>query len=222
MAALATEAGWISGAAYAGYMAGVPLLVSLTDRVDARRIVVTFALSPVSSSLGFALLAAGPWSALAFSVLNGLALAGTYMPGLKALTDRIEARRLSRYQSLYTATFSVGTSLSLLQAGLVPNGWLGWPAAFAAAGIAPLLAAALIAWRLRPLARARRSGPSRSCSISASCCAIARPWATSSATVRTLLGAFRLSHLAGRLHGFAATRRRRSARPRSASGRRRF
>ena len=36
------EAGWISGAAYAGYMAGVPLLVSLTDRIDARRMVILF------------------------------------------------------------------------------------------------------------------------------------------------------------------------------------
>jgi len=145
-----TEAGWISGAAYAGYMAGVPLLVSLTDRIDARRIVLLFALLASLSSLGFALFASGVWSALAFRVLNGLALAGTYMPGLKALTDRVEGPRLSRYQSLYTATFSVGTSLSLLQAGLIGD-WLGWRAAFAAAGIAPLLAAALMAWQLRPL-----------------------------------------------------------------------
>jgi MFS family permease len=155
-----SQAGWISGAAYAGYMAGVPLLVSLTDRVDARRIVVAFALLASLSSLGFALLAVGLWSALAFQALGGLALAGTYMPGLKALTDRIEGPRASRFQSLYTATFSVGTSLSLLQAGLV-NGWLGWRSAFAAAGIAPLLAALLVAWRLRPVTRAAPERPVR-------------------------------------------------------------
>jgi len=144
------EAGWISGAAYAGYMAGVPLLVSLTDRIDARRMVILFALVACLSSLAFALLATGLWTAVVFRALNGLALAGTYMPGLKALTDRVEGPSVSRYQSLYTATFSVGTSLSLLQAGLVGD-WLGWRAAFAAAGIAPLLAAGLLAWRLRPL-----------------------------------------------------------------------
>jgi MFS family permease len=148
------EAGWISGAAYAGYMAGVPLLVTLTDRIDARRMVIAFSLVASISSLGYALFAEGIWSALLFRVLNGLALAGTYMPGLKALTDRVEGPRTSRYQSLYTATFSVGTSLSLLQAGLVGD-WLGWRPAFAVAGIAPLLAAALIAWRLRPLGPAR-------------------------------------------------------------------
>jgi MFS family permease len=151
------EAGWISGAAYAGYMAGVPLLVSLTDRIDARRMVILFCLVAGLSSLGFALFADGVWSGVAFRVLNGLGLAGTYMPGLKALTDRVEGPSLGRYQSLYTATFSIGTSLSLLQAGLVGD-WLGWRAAFAVAGIAPLLAL-LLAWRLRPVAppRAERS-----------------------------------------------------------------
>src|SRR5579863_2187212 len=33
-----TEAGWISGIFYAGYVAGVPLLVGSTDRIDPRRI----------------------------------------------------------------------------------------------------------------------------------------------------------------------------------------
>jgi MFS family permease len=151
------EAGWISGAAYAGYMAGVPLLVTLTDRIDGRRMVIAFALVASFSSLGFALFADGLWSAVCFRVLNGLALAGTYMPGLKALTDRVEGPRASRYQSLYTATFSVGTGLSLLQAGLVGD-WLGWRPAFAAAGITPLLAALLVGSCVRPLSPAAREG----------------------------------------------------------------
>src|SRR5437762_6599463 len=33
-----SQAGFISGAFFAGYMAAVPLLVSVTDRVDARRV----------------------------------------------------------------------------------------------------------------------------------------------------------------------------------------
>ena len=33
-----SQAGFISGAFFAGYMAAVPLLTSLTDRVDARRV----------------------------------------------------------------------------------------------------------------------------------------------------------------------------------------
>jgi MFS family permease len=119
--------------------------------------VMWFCVVAALSSLGFALFAEGVWSGVAFRVMNGLGLAGTYMPGLKALTDRVEGPSVGRYQSLYTATFSIGTSLSLLQAGLVGD-WLGWRAAFAVAGIAPLLAL-LLAWRLRPAPppRAERS-----------------------------------------------------------------
>ena len=121
-----SEVGWISGIAYAAYVAGVPVLVSLTDRIDARRIVIAFSLVSCLSSLGFALFAEGFWSALVFRALNGLALGGTYMPGLKALTDRIEGPRRSRYQSFYTASFSIGSAVSLFATGMLA-GRYGWP-----------------------------------------------------------------------------------------------
>jgi MFS family permease len=144
------EVGWISGIAFAAYVAGVPILVSLTDRVDARRIVIAFSLVAAASSLAFALLAEGFWSALMLRALNGLALGGTYMPGLKALTDRLEGPGRSRYQSFYTASFSVGSAVSLFLAGLLGEA-LGWRAAFWAAGVTPLLAALVIAWWVPPV-----------------------------------------------------------------------
>jgi MFS family permease len=137
------QVGWISGIAYGAYVAGVPVLVSLTDRIDARRIVIAFSLVAALSSIGFAWLADGFWSALAFRALGGLALGGTYMPGLKALTDRVEGPYKTRYQSFYTASFSVGSSVSLFMAGVLAERY-GWPTAFAAAGIAPLLAILVI------------------------------------------------------------------------------
>src|SRR3546814_3822040 len=49
-----TEAGWISGIYYGGYVAAVPVLTGLTDRMDARRILFfALGLSAVSA-LGFA------------------------------------------------------------------------------------------------------------------------------------------------------------------------
>jgi hypothetical protein len=60
--------------------------------------------------LGFALTAEGFWSALLWRLLSGVGLAGTYMPGLKALVDRISAERQPRWISHYTASFSLGTS----------------------------------------------------------------------------------------------------------------
>jgi MFS family permease len=152
------QGGWISGIAFAAYVAGVPIVVSLTDRIDARRIVIAFCLVASVSSLGFALLAQGFWSALALRALNGLALGGTYMPGLKALTDRIAGRRRSRYQSFYTASYSLGSAVSLFLTGMLAQRY-GWAFAFAAAGIAPLLAILVLLWRVPPAPPAAREQP---------------------------------------------------------------
>jgi MFS family permease len=150
-----SEVGWISGIAYGAYVAGVPILVSLTDRIDARRIVIVFSLVAAVSSIGFAWFAEGFWSALLFRALGGLALGGTYMPGLKALTDRVEGPSKTRYQSFYTASFSVGSSVSLFITGLLAERY-GWPFAFAAAGLAPLLAILVLLRWVPPAAPAHR------------------------------------------------------------------
>jgi MFS family permease len=153
-----SEVGWISGIAYGAYVAGVPVLVSLTDRIDARRIVIAFSLLAAVSSIGFAWFAEGFWSALAFRALSGLALGGTYMPGLKALTDRVEGPSKTRYQSFYTASFSVGSSVSLFMTGLLAERY-GWAPAFAVAGIAPLLAILVLLRWVPPATPARRDEP---------------------------------------------------------------
>lgn len=150
-----TEAGWISGVFYVGYVATVPVLVSLTDRRDARMIVLlSMALSAVAA-LGFAFLAEGVWSASLWRALQGIGMAGTYMPGLKALTDRIPDASHGRAVAFYTSSFGIGTSLSFFTAGEV-NALLGWDWAFGLSALAPalggLLAAAVLA--PRPIAAA--------------------------------------------------------------------
>ncbi len=142
-----TEAGWINGIYYAGYVAAVPVLVSLTDRVDPRRIYLASTALGGVSSLAFALFADGFWPALLLRTAAGIGLAGTYMPGLKALSDRIDGPRQSRALAFYTASFGVGASLSFLLAGEVAA-WLDWRWAFAAAALASLAAIALIALAL--------------------------------------------------------------------------
>jgi MFS family permease len=91
-----TEAGWINGLYFAGYTIAVPVLVSMTDRVDPRRIYLVSAVVTVVSALGFAFLAEGFWSAVILRTLAGVGLAGTYMPGLKSLSDRLEGAAQSR------------------------------------------------------------------------------------------------------------------------------
>ena len=143
-----TEAGWINGIYFAAYMIGVPVLVALTDRVDPRWVYAFSAFLTALSAVGFGLLAEGFWSATGFRALAGLGLAGTYMPGLKALTDHIGPAHQSRSVAFYTASFSIGTSLSFLLAGEI-DAWLGWRWAFVLSGIGPAVALGLV-WGLVP------------------------------------------------------------------------
>lgn len=147
-----TQAGWISGLYFAGYALAVPVLTALTDRMDAKRIYLAGAAMAALGGLGFAWLAEGFWTALAFRVLAGMGLAGTYMPGLKALVDRLQTtdRGQARALSFYTASFSIGTALSFLVIGEVARTW-DWRTAFAVGGACALAGLALAA-TLRPVA----------------------------------------------------------------------
>ena len=52
-----TEAGWIGGIYLAGYVLAVPVLVGLTDVIDAKRIYLVGVLIGLIGSFGFALFA---------------------------------------------------------------------------------------------------------------------------------------------------------------------
>lgn len=147
-----SQAGLISGMFFGGYMAAVPVLTSLTDRIDARRVYLLACVLAALGSLGFAFAADGVISASLCQALVGAGLAGTYMPGLKLLSDLIEeGPRRSRFVAFYTATFGIGNSVSLAVVGLVEPG-LGWRAAFIASAFGPLAAAALV-WLTLPPSR---------------------------------------------------------------------
>ena len=143
------EAGFVGGAFFFGYMLAVPLLSGITDRIDARGVFAASCALAAAGTAGFALLADGMLSGAAFQALAGAGLAGTYMPGLKALTDRVGGPRQPRFIAFYTSTFGIGTSLSLLAAG-----WLGdalpWRTAFALLALGPLLALPVVLAALRP------------------------------------------------------------------------
>jgi MFS family permease len=147
-----TEAGWISGIFFGGYVLGVPLLVGVTDRVDSRGIYLLSLAITAVASLAYAIFADGFWSAVILRALAGLGLAGTYMPGLKLMTDRLgEHPRLGRYVAYYTTGFSLGTALSFPFTAEVAA-WLGWRAAFVGSAVGALLALLLaLAW-VRPAA----------------------------------------------------------------------
>ncbi|MDX1514566.1 MAG: MFS transporter [Gammaproteobacteria bacterium] len=152
-----TEAGWISGVYFAGYVAAVAVLTSLTDRIDAKKVYLwSMALSALSA-LGFALFASGLWSASLWRMLQGIGLAGTYMPGLKALSDALPERLQSRATAFYTSSFGVGASLSYYLSGLLSE-TLDWQWTFGLLALGPAVAF-LLALRVFDSRPPERAGP---------------------------------------------------------------
>jgi MFS family permease len=143
------EAGLLAGSGAAGYMVTVPFLATLTDRVDARKILIIGSAVSALGTILFGLFATGLWSGSLFNALAGIGFAGAYMPGLKALTDRLPAGDSSRAVTLYTSSFSFGVGLSFLVSQLVAESW-GWRTAFLVTAAGPVAMLA-VAFLLRPV-----------------------------------------------------------------------
>src|SRR5689334_19738942 len=77
-----SEAGWITASFYGSYMVSVPVLGTLTDRVDPQRVYLFGVSATIVGHLLFGYLADGFWSALILRGLTGMGWAGTYMTGL--------------------------------------------------------------------------------------------------------------------------------------------
>ena len=133
------EAGLVASAFFAGYVATVSYWTALTDRTDGRRVYLVGALLATVGSIGFGLAADGLASGMFFHVLLGAGVAGTYMPGLRLLSDRTSGPSQSRYIAFYTSFFGIGTAISLALAGLLAPAW-GWRSAFLVSAAGPLLA----------------------------------------------------------------------------------
>ena len=144
-----TQAGLLAAAYAAGYMVAVPFLSALTDRFDARRILLIGSLCSGLSTLAFALFATSWLTGVIIWGLAGASFAGAYMPGLRALTDRIEAVNASRSITLYTASYSLGVGFSFLVSQLVADAF-GWRWSFGVTGLGPLIMA-IVAWRMNPV-----------------------------------------------------------------------
>lgn len=133
------ESGLIASAYFFGYILIVPLATVLTDRVDARKIYLFGGLSGTIGLLGMGFFAEGFLTAFFFMALNGAGLAGTYMPGLKILSDRVQHGEVTRHISFYTAFFGIGAGLSYLISGWILVGF-GWESVYEWIALGPLTA----------------------------------------------------------------------------------
>ena len=114
-----TQAGWISGIFFAGYVASVPVLVTLTDRFDSRLIYISGLVISTIGLLGFGFFANDFWSAMVWQAIQGAGIGGTYMTGLRVMTDREVGSTPSRAIAFYTAAFSAGTAFSFVVSGYI-------------------------------------------------------------------------------------------------------
>jgi MFS family permease len=153
-----TEAGALVGIFFAAYVAAVPALVSLTDRIPARRVYAVGAALTALSHFGFAFVADGFWSALICRALAGIGWAGAYMPGLKAIADSLEGDEQSRVVSMHAAGVGVAGASSYAVAGLLGE-LISPSAAFLFGGICATTALA-IAWAVMPSAAPKHAASS--------------------------------------------------------------
>jgi MFS family permease len=138
----------------------VPLLSSLTDRVDPKQVYLGSVALTALAFAGCAWVATGFWSARAFRALMGAGWAGSYMPGLKALSDVAEGPQQSRAVAVHAAAVGVSGALSFGVAGAV-NASLGWRWALVPGALGAALAFALVRVTLPPRSPVVAPGPRR-------------------------------------------------------------
>src|SRR5579871_3316940 len=134
-----TEAGWLVGIFFAAYVAAVPVLVALTDRVATRNVYLVGAGMTALAHLGFAFIADNFWWGLLLRAMAGIGWAGAYMPGLKAIADTLEGDAQSRAVSAHAAGVGIAGASSFAVAGLIAA-LFGPPAAFLFGGLSALAA----------------------------------------------------------------------------------
>ncbi len=133
------EVGWINGAIPGGELFALMIFTPLTDRLDPKRIFMAALALGVISGFGFAFLTDDFSSAVLWRFLQGFAIGGSYLPGLRILTDHLPANTRSRGTSFYTGfSFLAGALSYFIALDLEPR--LGWQTTALITASGPLLA----------------------------------------------------------------------------------
>lgn len=131
------QAGWIYSSYHIGYILAVAFLTSLTDYIRSRPIYILSALWAGFWGILFSLWAEGFYSALILRTLMGIGLAGTYMPGLRMVSERFASHERGKAIGIYVGAFSLGLSLSFFLTGLF-NSLFSWRWAFFLTSLGPI------------------------------------------------------------------------------------
>jgi len=142
------QAGAIQSAGQVGYLLAVLALSSLTDYIKSKHIIIGGAIWSGIWNLVFAELAHDAASAILFRAMIGFGIAGIYMPGVKLISQQIDATKRGRAMGFFVASFTLGTAVSIVIGGNL-SATLGWQTAFSLTSLGPMLGA-LVSWRFLP------------------------------------------------------------------------
>jgi MFS family permease len=150
-----SQAGWIFSSYQLGYILSVVFLSSLTDYTSAKYIYVITAFWAGISGIFFALWADGFYSALFLRTLMGIGFAGTYMPGLRMVSERFASQERGRAVGLYVAAFTLGASVSFFATGFL-NTFFSWRLAFFLTSLGPIAGGAIALIQLGEIKTVKR------------------------------------------------------------------
>ena len=141
-----SEAGWITAIFFGAYMVAVPVLVTLTDRIDGKKVYLFGVACTVAGHLMFGLFADGFWSAMATRALAGIGWAGTYMTGLKLLVD---SKLMSRAVTGHAASIGISGAVSYLLGDVLAD-QIGWRWTFVFSAVTAAIAWTMVALSVPP------------------------------------------------------------------------
>ncbi len=151
------QAGWVYSSYQIGYILSVVALTSLTDYANPKHIYILSACWSGISGILFSLLSEGFKSALILRTLMGIGLAGTYMPGLRMVSEKFQSRERGKAVGIYVAAFSLGVAASLFLTGFL-NSYLSWRWAFFLTSLGPIGGGIISFFQLGKLTSERAEG----------------------------------------------------------------
>lgn len=135
-------AGAVVSAYQAGFLISLVGLSSLTDWVSTKKVFLYSCVASAISSFLFAFWARSFLSALLLRGLIGLAVGGTYTPGLKLISETFSTSLRGRAMGFFIGAGSIG-----LAGSVALTGWIaahhGWQTAFFITTLGPVLGAVI-------------------------------------------------------------------------------
>ncbi|MBM4338928.1 MAG: MFS transporter [Deltaproteobacteria bacterium] len=150
-----SEAGWIFSSYQIGYILAVVLLTSLTDYINTKYIYLVTSLWAGLAGILFSWWAEGFYSAMILRTLMGIGFAGTYMPGLRMVSERFPTRERGKAVGIYVGAFTLGAALSLFITGIL-HSLLGWRWAFFITSLGPVAGGIIAFFKLGDVVTTRK------------------------------------------------------------------